>query len=117
MLEDAPIPNAEAAGAALQAVEGLSAAVAIQKNINFQLGVYAKDKGTAEQFAKAGNGAIMMAKGVVAKRAETEPDKFGPAAEVVKTLRVTNEGNSIIVRGEITFETLGKILKNLPQQP
>jgi len=116
MLEDAPIPNAEAAAGFLQKVEGVSGAITIDKNIGFQIGVNASDKATAEQFVKAGNGGLLLARAMIEKKKEEDPAKFGAAADIVKTLRLTNQGNNVILRGEISFENLGKIIQNLPKQ-
>jgi len=116
LMEDAPIPNAEAALAGLQQIEGVSGAIIIEKNVGFQIGVNAKDKATAEQFVKAGNGGLLLARAMIEKKKDEDPAKFGPAADIVKTLRLTSQGNNVLLRGEITFENLGKLLQNLPKQ-
>ena len=115
LLENAPVPNAETAAASLQAVDALSLAITITRDITFQLGVNAKDKEAAEQISKAANGGLVLVRSMVAKKAK-EDEKLAPVLDVVKTLRVTSVGPNVTVRGEITFENLGKLLKNLPQQ-
>jgi len=116
LLEDAPIPNAEAAMAGLQQIEGLSVAVTVEKDVAFQLGVNTKDKATAEQFAKAGNGGLQLVKLMAEKKRTEDPDKFGPVADIAKTLRLTSQGSNVMLRGEISFENLGKIIQNLPKK-
>jgi hypothetical protein len=49
----------------------------------------------------------------VKQKAADDP-KAAVALEVVNTLRVTSQSNNVLIRGEITFETLGKILEQLP---
>jgi len=117
MLEDAPIPNAEAALAGLQQIEGISMAVTVEKDVAFQLGVNTKDKATAELYAKQGNGGLLLARAMIEKQRTENPDKFGPVADIAKTLRLTSQGNNVLLRGEITFENLGKLIQNLPKQP
>jgi len=115
LLKNAPVPNVEAAAESLQAVEGLSLAITITRDITFQLGVNAKDKEAAEEMAKASNGLLILAKSMVNKKAK-EDAKLAPVSDVVKTIRVVSQGTNLTIRGEITFENLGKLLKNLPQQ-
>jgi len=116
MAEDAPVPNAEAGLAALQMVEGISAAVTVEKNITFQVGVNAKDEMTAGDWAKKGNFGLQIARAMAEKKRDEDPDKFGPVADIAKTLKLSNEGNNVLLRGEITFENLGKIIANLPKK-
>ena len=113
MLENAPVPNADQAMAALGNLDGVALSIAVEKNINFQIGVNAKDKMTAEQLAKTSNAGVMMARAFVKKKAEDDT-KAATALEIVNTLRVTSQNNNVLIRGEITFETLGKLLENLP---
>jgi len=115
MLEDAPIPNADAAVAGLQTVEGISVSLNVEKNINFQVGVFAKDKMTAEQLAKTGNGGLMLVKAMVKKKAEEDP-KVAPAVDVINSIRVVSQENSVLIRGEVTAATLNQILENVPKK-
>jgi hypothetical protein len=110
-------PGGAGAGIAEQfkSVDGLSVAVTLSKDVLFQVGINATDKEAAEQLAKLGNGFLIPIRGMIAQKAKEDP-KFVPVGEVAQTLRIVNQGNNVVLRGEITFETLGKLLKNLPQQ-
>jgi hypothetical protein len=114
VLEDAPLPNADAAVAGLQTVDGLNVQLFVEKNINFQVGVVTKDKMTAEKYAQAGNQGVLLVRAMVKKRAEEDP-KAAPAVDVVNSIRVVNQENRVIVRGEVTAATLNKILENVPK--
>lgn len=115
LIENAPnVPNAEAAGEALKAISGLSLAVTVKKDVNFQLGVNSKDRETAEKVAQGANGGLLMARGMLGKKAKDDA-RLAPVEEVLKTMRVVTMGNNVLIRGEISFENLGKLLKNLPQ--
>lgn len=114
LIENAPnVPNAEAAGEALKAISGLSLAVTVKKDVNFQIGVNSKDRETAEKIAQGANGGLLMARGMLGKKAKDDA-RLAPVEDVLKTMRVVSMGNNVLVRGEISFENLGKLLKNLP---
>ena len=112
-LPEGAADKAKAGAAALQQVEGLSFAITIQKNVDFQIGVNAKDAKTAADIAAKGNLGIGFLKATVAEKAKQD-EKFAPAAEVVNTIRLTATGSNLLIRGQVSYETLGKILTNLP---
>ncbi|MCI0376949.1 MAG: hypothetical protein L0215_05040 [Gemmataceae bacterium] len=113
MMEGAPVPNAEIAGQALQSIEGLSGAITITREIQFQLGVNAKDEATAKNMATAGNVALLTVRSLVETRAK-EDQKLAPVVDIVKTLRITSQGSNILLRGEVTLDVIEKLMKNLP---
>lgn len=98
---------------ALKQVEGFSAAITIAKDIDFQLGVNAKDAETAQQFAGMANAALILAKTEVTKKAKTQ-ENLAPVVDIVNTLKADANGSNLIIRGQITFATLEKLLQNLP---
>lgn len=110
-LEDAPIPNAQAIGPALAAIEGLSGALTIGKDVQFQLGVGTKDEETAKDFAQKANFGLIVAKGLVAQKAK-EDMKLLPAVDILNTLRAEAKGSSLILRGEVSVENIEKLIKN-----
>jgi hypothetical protein len=114
MLENAPGAN-DAAAAYLKGMDGLSLAVTLSKDVKFQIGVNATGKEAAEQFSKFGNGAILWGRGMLAQKAK-EDVKFAPIVEVLETLQIVTQGTNLVLRGEISYENLGKLLKNLPQK-
>ncbi len=99
--------------ALLKQLDGFSTAVTIQKNIDFQLGVNAKDKETASKYAGLGNILIGAAKVKIGDEAKKN-EKLVPAMEILNTIHVTSQGSNLVVRGQISLETLEKLLKDLP---
>src|SRR5207244_1747153 len=55
LMQDSPVPNVEKAVGVLQQIDGITAAVTLTKDIQFQLGVNAKDQETAKTAADGGN--------------------------------------------------------------
>ena len=97
----------------LKQMEGFSAGITIEKNIDFQVGVNTKDKDTASKFAAFSDKFIQDARGKVAKLA-AQNEKLEPAVAVLQTLRAAAQGNNLMITGQVTFETLEKLLSNLP---
>jgi len=114
MVADAPIPNVEAAAAVLGKLDGMSAAVTLTKDVQFQLGVNAKDAETAKQAVAGGNFGLLTLRTLAAQKAK-EDERLQPLVDVAKTLRITAEGNNVILRGEISTDNLEKLIKNLPK--
>ena len=101
------------ATAMLKKLDGFSAAVTIQKDIDFELGVNMKDADTANQTAMFGNLGLAGVKQKIQDAAK-DNEKLLPAVDVLKTIRITAKGSNLMVRGQISFETLEKILQSLP---
>ena len=97
----------------LKQMEGISASISIEKNIDFQIGVNTKDNKTAMEYANMANLAIGVTKAKLTEQAK-DNEKIAPALDVVNSIRATATGNNLLVRGQITFETLEKVLQNLP---
>jgi hypothetical protein len=110
-LEDAPIPNADAIGPALRAIEGLSGAVTIGKDVQFQLGIGTKDADTAKDFAQKANLGLILAKGILDQEAKKNM-KLLPLVDVLNTLRAEAKANSLVLRAEISVENIEKLIKN-----
>jgi hypothetical protein len=49
----------------------------------------------------------------VAEKAK-EDEKFKTAVDIVNTVRVTTQGPNLVIRGQVTFANLEKLLQNLP---
>ncbi len=114
MTEDAPVPNIDQLGGVLQTISALSVSLTVDKNVNFELVVNSKDKKSTDEMTKLAAIGLAAAKLMVKKKAETDA-KLVPALEIVESLRVTSQDNNLVLRGEITAETLGKVLKELPK--
>jgi hypothetical protein len=106
-------PQVQQAVALLKKMDGFSAAVTIQKDIDFELGVNTKDADTAKQAAMWGTLGLV---GIKAKLADAAKDneKLKPAVDVLNTIQINAKGANLMVRGQITFDTLEKILQSLP---
>lgn len=117
LLENANLPPKQAAmvGPVLKSIEGLSAAVTITKDVQFQIGVGTKDAETAKNLVTGATFGLTFLKGILDQKA-MEDAKLAPAAEIAKTLRVTAQGNSVIFRGEATLENIDKLIKNFQPQ-
>jgi hypothetical protein len=105
--------NAKMAMAMLQQVDGFSAAITIEKNIDFQLAMNAKDTDTANQFAAAANIGLQGIKQTVMKQAKMN-EKMEPVLDILNTLKAEAKGSNLIIRGQITFATLEKLMQSLP---
>jgi hypothetical protein len=114
LIAEARVDNADAAAAMISNLEGLSAAITLTKDIQFQLGVSAKDNETAKQAVAMGNFGLLTARTLAAQKAKENPD-LQPLVDIAKTLRITADGNNILLRGEVSTENLEKVIKNLPK--
>lgn len=114
LMENSNDPNAAAAAQLVQTIEGLSGAITIRKDIQFQLGVNAADEATAKQMAQLGNGGLFAIRNMAAAKAK-EDEKFAPLVDIAKTLRLSTQGSNILLRGEVSLDVIEKLMKNLPQ--
>ena len=114
LLENAPVPNAAAAGKALGSIDGLAASVTVFKNIDFQLGVNAKDEAAAKKMAKDWNGIIPFAQIMIDNQAQRD-EKFAPLSDIVKTLNITSKGNNVLLKGTISVDVIEALMTNIPQ--
>lgn len=115
LAENAPQANDQAKAAAgfLQKLDGASVAITMDRNIDFQVGVTTPDNKTATDFANKANLFITVGKASVADKAKND-EKAAVALEVLNTMRASAQGNNLVVRGQVTFEALSKLLQNLP---
>jgi hypothetical protein len=114
LAENAPVPNADAAAGMLQNLEGISAAITLGKDIQFQVGINAKDEETAKKTVAYGNFGLLTIRTLAAQKAK-EDERLQPLVDISKTLRITSEGNNMILRGEVSIETLERLIKVLPK--
>jgi hypothetical protein len=106
-------PQAKAVIDGLGKIDAFSAAITIQKDIDFQVGVNAKDEKTAKEFANVSNVGLGIAKAKLKEQVENNA-QLAPVLDVVNTIRATTQGANLLIRGQISFETLEKLLQNLP---
>jgi hypothetical protein len=111
LIEDAPIPNGNQFGPLLQQVSGMSGAITINKDISFQLGVGAGDEESAKKMAQGARFGLVFANALVQQKVK-EDEKLAPVMDIMKTLKVTSQGNSVLLRGEVTMEVIMKLKDN-----
>ena len=111
---DAPIPNGEMVAGVLQNLDGVSIAITLSKDIQFQLGINAKDEATAKQTVQSSNLGLVMVRTLAAQKAK-ENEQLQPLVDIAKTLRISSEGTNVVLRGEISLENLEKLFKFLPK--
>lgn len=114
MTEGAPIPNVDAANMVLQGIDGFSVAITVAKDIQFQLGINAKDEENAKKMAQIGNASLFFMRTLAAQKAK-EDEKLAPIVDIAKTLRITSQGSNILLRGEATVDAIDKLMKNFQQ--
>ena len=83
-------------------IEGFSTAITIEKNIDFQVGINAKDNKTAKDFANISNLGLGSPKAKVEEQAK-QNEKFAPVLDVINSIRATSQGNNLMIRGQISF--------------
>ena len=81
----------------------------------FQLGMTTLDEETAKKAAAAANGGLFMVRTLAEQKAKEDANLL-PLVDISKTLRITSQGNNLLLRGEITAENLERLLKNLPDR-
>jgi hypothetical protein len=106
-------PQAKVALDGLKKIDGFSVAITIQKDIDFQVGVNAKDDKTAKEFANISNVGLGIAKAKLTEQAKDNA-QLTPVLDVINTIRATTQGSNLLIRGQVSFETLEKLLQNLP---
>ncbi|MBM4070194.1 MAG: hypothetical protein FJ271_14760 [Planctomycetes bacterium] len=117
LLENAQIPpqQAQMVGPVLKSIEGLSAAITITKDVQFQIGVGTKDAETAANLAKGATFGLTLVKGMLDQKA-MEDAKLVPLVDIVKTLRVNARNNSVMFQGQATLDNIDKLIKNFHPQ-
>jgi hypothetical protein len=115
LTEDATVDNKEQLQEVLQKITALNLSLTLDKQVNFKLIVNNKDKKSTDEMVGLAGVGLAGAKLMLKTRAEKEA-KFVPALNIVETLRVNSQNNNFVLTGHITAETLGKIIKDLPQK-
>lgn len=106
--------QAKMAVAALQQLDGFSVAITVQKDVDVQVGINAKDAESAQKFAGMANAVILIGKAKVAEQAK-QNEKLAPLVDVMNSVRANANGTNLVITGQISFDALEKLLQNLPQ--
>jgi hypothetical protein len=99
----------------LEGIDGFSLAITVAKDIQFQVGINAKDEENAKKMADFGNASLFFIRTVAAQKAK-EDEKLAPIVDIAKTLRVTNQGSNVLLRGEASLDSIERLMKNLPKK-
>jgi|ERR1051325_1014803 hypothetical protein len=112
LAENVPNDKAKAVVAGIEA-EGYSIAITINRDLDIHLGLNAKDNETASKYGTLVNAGLKAAREKVAEKAK-EDEKAKVALDILRTIEATTKGPNLTIRGQISFEHLDMILKNLP---
>ncbi len=112
LAQNEQVPNGKAAAVALQNIDGLSGALTVTKDVQFQIGINARDEAGAKKMAQDGTGMLLGAQFLMAQQAKKD-DKMAPLIDVVKTLRITTQGSNVLLQGNVSFDVVEKLMKNL----
>lgn len=117
LLEDNPnVPNAEQALPVLQQLQGVSGALTIGKDVQFQLAIGTKDAPTAMKLAQGANIGLFTARALVNQKVMEDP-KLAPVNDIMKTLRVSAQGTSLVITGNASVTAIEQLMKNfVPNQ-
>jgi hypothetical protein len=102
-------------GDALKDIVGLSGAVTLTKEINFQLGLGSKDAKTAQMMANQGQLVLAVAKIGIAGEAQNNPD-LAPLVDILQTLQITSMGSNALLSGSVSQANLEKLIKILGEK-
>jgi len=105
--------QARQAAVFLKQLDGFSVAITIQKDIDFQVGVISKDAKQSMDFANLVNLAVGGFRAKVAEKAKDD-EKAAAALSVLKSVTATASGSTLMIRGQVSFDTLEKIMQLLP---
>jgi len=113
LAEGIALPNGESTTAFLQTLDVLSGNITLAKGIQFQLKGNAESDEVAKKLTESANGALRILLTLVRQTAEKD-DKYLPFVDVVSVLRFTNQGAEILFRGEVSLNTVEKLMKSFP---
>jgi hypothetical protein len=113
LLEGASVPNAETAVAFLQTLDAFSGGFTLAKGIQFRLTFSAESEEVAKKLTESANSGLRILLTLVQQNAEKDA-KYRPVVDVVKGLRFTSAGTEILFRGEVSLDTVEKLMKNFP---
>jgi hypothetical protein len=115
-IKDSGNPQAQAIAPLVQQIEGVTSSITFAKDIDFQITVEAKDAETAKKLAKDTTQGLVFLNLMVQGQAQQNP-QLAPAVDIVKTLRTSAQGNTVIISGRVTAEVVQQGIKMIPNFP
>jgi hypothetical protein len=104
--------QAQQMGATLEKLKGMAASITISNEIAIQANLEAKDADTAKEIVKQATGGLVLANFALQQQAQQNP-QIAPLVDVLKTLRVTSQGNGVTATGRVSADVIEKGLKML----
>jgi hypothetical protein len=113
----ANVPNAGnlPIGNVVESIKGITGAITMAKDINFQLAIGTADEKSAKELVTTGQLGLVFLNGMVANKAKDNPD-LAPAVEVMRTLKLSSMGSNAVLNGTISQANLEKLMKALGNQ-
>jgi len=102
-------------GFSAEDLDGITMSVTVARDVTLQVGIITKDEDSAKKIAAGANLGLLAVRGMIAQKAQ-EDAKVQPVVDIANTLRVTNQGVNVQLRGEVTQENLDRILAFLPRR-
>jgi hypothetical protein len=115
-ISDAPVPPQGKFGEQIQGVDGIAAGLTVSKDIAFQISASSKDDEAAKKLSGALNLGLLFIKGQIGQKAQGGDEKAQLVQDVANTLRVTQQGLTVSLRGEVSPQNVDRILSFLPKR-
>jgi hypothetical protein len=112
----AGLPDADRAAAFLKSLDLVSGSMTLAKGIQFQLSCAADSEDVARKLTDSANSAQRMLLTYVRQTAEKEP-RYRPVIDVVAQLQFIAQAKRITLRGELTLDTIEKLIASFPTTP
>ncbi|HWY88045.1 MAG TPA: hypothetical protein VNX28_15035, partial [Gemmataceae bacterium] len=97
----------------LQNIERVAGAVNVGKEVQFKFDISAKDEAIANKLEQAGSALLLLAKLQFNQQADDERNV--PLVDIAKTLRITSQGNNILLSGTVSRDVVEKLMENIPR--
>jgi hypothetical protein len=116
LLDGVSVPSAENAIAFLQSLSAFSGGATLADGFQFQLAFTAESAEVAKKLADSASSGVKILLTLVQQNAEKDA-AYRPVVDVVKALRFTSSGAQVLFRGDLTLDTVEKLVKSFPVEP
>lgn len=104
------VPIDDKAKKALEMLDSITAGLTVEKGVQLRLAVATKSAANAKELAQKLKDGLGEVKGLVALFAEQKKE-LAPLVDLVGNLQVSTEGNTILVKSDVSEENIEKALK------
>src|SRR5262245_34985854 len=112
LLDHTNVPFGDALGPILEGADTLRGGLVLGTECEVLLRFGTKDEKSAKQFFQQTTLVLAAARGVIAKMAK-EDASYVPVQELMKGLRTSMDGNTVVWRSQVSLATAEKLLKSL----